>query len=308
VALLDRAVVRLLPAVPRSVVRRVSSRYIAGPRLEDAVATVRGLNAAGQMATVDVLGEEVTAESEAAAFVAAYEQALDAIDHERLDANVSVKPTALGLGVDPELCVANFQTVVEHAARLGTFVRIDMEDSSTTEATLALYWRLRQAGRDNVGVVLQSRLRRTVGDVRQLAPLRPNVRLCKGIYVEPPALAFRDADDVRDSFVQALGLLLDQGCYAGIATHDEALLEAGLRLVGEHGLEPGGYEFQMLLGVREDRARELVAAGHRLRVYVPFGEQWHEYSIRRLQENPQVVRYIAADTARRLLPRRNGSR
>ena len=307
-ALLDRAIVRLLPAVPRSVVRRVSSRYIAGPRLEDAVATVRALNAAGQMATVDVLGEEVTDEAEAAAFVDAYGRALDAVDREGLDANVSVKPTALGLGLDLELCYANFETVVDHAARLGSFVRIDMEDSSTTEATLALYWRLRQAGRDNVGVVLQSRLRRTLGDVRQLAPLRPNVRLCKGIYVEPPALAFQDADEVRDSFVESLRLLLDQGCYVGIATHDEALLRAGLRLVGEHGLAPGGYEFQMLLGVREDRARDLVAAGHRLRVYVPFGEQWYEYSIRRLQENPRVARYVAADTVGRLVPRRNGSR
>jgi proline dehydrogenase len=305
VALLDRAIVRLLPTVPRGIVRRVSSRYIAGPTLADAVDALRRLNAAGQMGTVDVLGEEVTAEAEAAAFVDAYREVLDTIHREGLDANVSVKPTALGLELATDLCAANLEAVVEHAAGVGGFVRIDMEDSSTTDATLEVYRRLMEAGRHNVGIVLQSRLRRTTADVRTLAALRPSVRLCKGIYVEPEQIAFHDPDEVRSSFVESLRLLLDAGCYVGIATHDDVLLEAGARLVREHGLGPEEYEFQMLLGVREDRARSLVAEGHRLRVYLPFGEHWYAYSMRRLQENPRVARYIAADTLGRLVPGRS---
>jgi proline dehydrogenase len=307
VALIDRTIVRLLPAVPRPVVRRISSRYIAGPNLDDAVETVRRLNAAGRMGTIDVLGEEITTEAEAEGFVSGYRGVLDAIEHEGLDANVSVKPTALGLELNTELCARNLEVVVAHAAELGTFVRIDMEDASTTAATLAIYRRLREAGRDNVGIVFQSRLRRTLEDVRALAELRPNVRLCKGIYVEPPEIAFQGYDEVRASFVEALGLLLHAGSYVGIATHDEYLLEQGLRLVGEHGLGREEFELQMLLGVRERRADALVAEGHRLRVYVPFGEQWYAYSMRRLQENPRVARHIAGDTVGRLVPRRNGA-
>jgi proline dehydrogenase len=308
VALIDRTLVRLLPAVPRSVVRRVSAHYIAGSRIEDAVETARVLNGAGKLGTIDVLGEEITTEAEAAAFVDAYLHVLDAVDREGLDANVSVKPTALGLGLDEELCARNIAAVVVRAAELGSFVRIDMEDSSTTDATLELYRGLRAAGHDNVGIVLQSCLRRTADDVRSLAPLQPSVRLCKGIYVEPEALAFQGYEEVRASFVEALGLLLDAGCRVGIATHDDHLIDEGLRLVREHGLDREQYELQMLLGVTERRAAALVAEGHRLRVYIPYGEQWYAYALRRLQENPRVARYIAADTLGRLKPPWNGRR
>jgi proline dehydrogenase len=308
VAIYDRAIVRLLPAVPKPIVRRLSAPYIAGPSLPDACRAVKALNALGKMATVDVLGEEISNADEAAAIVRAYEDVLDAIEREGLDSNISVKLTGLGLELGYDLCRANVEELVTHAAERGNFVRIDMEDSSTTDATLRLYRELREGGRDNVGIVLQAYLRRTIDDVRALADLTPNVRLCKGIYVEPPSLAYREFEEVRANYVKVLNALLDAGSYVGIATHDEFLVGEGLRLVGERGLEPAQYEFQMLLGVREARADELVAAGHRLRVYVPYGEQWYEYSLRRLQENPKIAGYVAADTLSRLLPRRNGSR
>jgi proline dehydrogenase len=301
-ALIDQAIVRVLPVVPRPVVRRISSRYIAGPALEDAVDTTWELNAAGKLATIDVLGEEISTERGAAEVVRAYRDTLRAIERERLGANVSVKPTAVGLGLGPEVCLRNLEMIVADAGERGTFVRIDMEDSSTTDDTLAIYRRLRQLGHDNVGVVLQACLRRTQRDVRALADLEPNVRLCKGIYVEPPEHAFQGFEEVRANFVETLALLLDQGSYVGIATHDDVLLAEGKRLVDERGLDREDYELQMLLGVREDRGDAVVAEGRRLRVYVPFGEDWYEYSLRRLQENPRVARHIAADTLGRLVP------
>jgi proline dehydrogenase len=307
VALLDRALVRLLPAVPKPVVRRISERYIAGPDLADALRVVRGLNAQGKMATIDVLGEEITNPVEAGRIAAEYRLIFEALERERLDSNVSVKLTALGLKLGYDICRAHLEDVVRHAGERGNFVRIDMEDSSTTDDTLRLYRELRAAGHDNVGVVLQARLKRTVDDVRALAELRPNVRICKGIYLEPPEIAYRDFDAVRSSFVQALEELWDAGCYVGVATHDEWLVEQARGGVAERGLGREEYEFQMLLGVRPALGDELVREGHRLRIYTPYGRHWYEYSLRRLQENPKIAGYIAADTVNRLLPGRDGS-
>ena len=306
-AILDRAIVRLLPAVPRPVVQKLSQRYIAGPELKDARETVRELNAEGKSATIDVLGEEITNEEDAAAIVRAYQDVFADIQRCDLDSGVSVKLTALGLNLGYDVCRANLSTVVEDAAARGNFVRIDMEDSSTTDDTLRLYRELRETGHDNVGVVLQAMLRRTQNDIRALADLKPSVRLCKGIYVEPPEIAYQDFDEVRASFARALEELLDTGSHVGIATHDEWLLDEGRRLVAERGLAQSDYEFQMLLGVRPELGDELVRAGHRLRIYVPFGRHWYEYSLRRLQENPKIAGYIAADTLGRLIGRRNGS-
>jgi len=306
VAIFDRAIVRLLPAVPRPVVQKLSERYIAGPELKDARETVRRLNAEGKTATIDVLGEEITTEEEAAAIVRAYQDVFADIERCGLESGVSVKPTGLGLKLDYDLCRDNLRTVVQDAASRGNFVRIDMEDSSTTDDTLRLYRELRDEGHDNVGVVLQAMLRRTLSDVTALAELRPSVRLCKGIYLEPPDVAYPDYEAVRASYVRALEALLDAGCYVGIATHDEWLLGEARRLVAERGLEREDYEFQMLLGVQRQRGDELVAEGHKLRIYVPFGRQWYAYSLRRLQENPRIAGYIAADTVGRLLGR-NGA-
>jgi proline dehydrogenase len=287
--LVDRALVRLLPAVPKPVVQLFASRYIAGPTLDDAVACVRALNAEGKVATVDVLGEEVTHADEARAIARAYLDVFSAIERERLDSNVSVKLTALGLKLSYELCKENLLGVLEQ----GRFVRIDMEDATTTDDTLRLYRELRESGVENVGIVLQAYLRRTLADVRALAGLRPNVRICKGIYVEPPSLAYTDAGAIRTSFVQCLDALLELGATVAAATHDEPLIR--------EALERDVPELQMLLGVREERATELVAAGRRVRIYVPFGEQWYAYSVRRLQENPAMATTIARATVGRVL-------
>jgi proline dehydrogenase len=301
-ALLDRAIARVLPAVPRRVVRRLSSRYIAGPELADAVETVRGLNDASRKATLDVLGEEIETVEEALAIRAEYEEAMEAVESEGLDANVSVKLTALGLKVDPELCAESVRSLARKAAERERFVRIDMEDSSTTTATLDLYRRLRAEGFDNLGIVLQAMLRRTLDDVLELAELEPNVRVCKGIYVEPVELAYQGDEAVRFSFVETMSALWERGAKVAVATHDEALVAQALGLIEEQGLGPERYEFQLLLGVREELADELVRGGHTVRIYVPYGRKWYEYSLRRLQENPKIAGYAARDTFRRLRP------
>ena len=287
--------------------RRISERYIAGEELDDALRLVRRLNDQGKLATIDVLGEEIAEPDEARAIAAAYREAFEAIERGRLDSNISVKPTALGLKLGYDLFRSNLLDVVKHAAERGNFVRIDMEDSSTTDDTLRAYRELRDAGHENVGIVLQARLKRTPADVAGLAELRPNVRLCKGIYLERAEIAYRDFDSIRAAFVQSLEELLELGCYVGIATHDEWLVEQGQRLVAARGLGREEYEFQMLLGVRPALGDELVRGGHRLRIYTPFGRHWYAYSLRRLQENPKIAGYIAADTVGRLLPGRNGS-
>ena len=286
--------------------RRISSRYIAGTELSDACRAVRELNAQGKTATVDVLGEEITNADEAAAIRDAYVDALETFDAQSLDANVSVKPTGLGLELDYELCARNVEAIVDAAARVGRFVRIDMEDASTTDATLQMYRDLRAAGRDNVGIVLQARLKRTPDDIAALADLKPNVRLCKGIYLEPASIAYTDYEEIRAAFVRVLDDLFAGGGYVGIATHDTFLLDHSKRLIRERGLTREQYEFQMLLGVRRELGDAIVAEGHRLRIYVPFGTHWYEYSLRRLQENPSIAGYVAADTLARFLPRRNG--
>jgi proline dehydrogenase len=253
------------------------------------------------MATVDVLGEEITSEGEARAIAQAYDDVFAAIDEAGLDSNVSVKLTALGLDLSYELCRENLVEVVQTAAGYGNFVRIDMEDSSTTGETLRLYRELRQDGHENLGIVLQARLRRTLDDIEALADLRPSVRICKGIYLEPGSIAFTDYETVRANFLRCLDALFDAGCYVGVATHDEWLIGETLARIARRGLQPLEYELQMLLGVREQRRDTLVAEGHRLRVYVPFGEHWYAYSLRRLQENPAMAGTIAKATAGRVL-------
>jgi proline dehydrogenase len=305
VAILDRAIVRFLPAVPKPVVRRISERYIAGSELGDATRAVQKLNAQGKLATIDVLGEEITNEEETRVIARAYEDVLAEIDRAKLDSNISVKLTGLGLELDYDLCYRNLERVVREARERGHFVRIDMEDSTTTDATLRLYRALREGGFDNVGVVLQASLRRTVDDVDALADLRPSVRVCKGIYIESPSIQFRDYEAVRANFVLAVERLLEAGCYVAVATHDAWLIDDAKRRFADRGLARDEYEFQMLLGVRPDLGDELVREGHKLRIYVPFGAYWYQYSLRRLQENPAIASYIAGDTFSRLL-HRNG--
>jgi proline dehydrogenase len=299
VAALDYLLSRSLPLVPRPVVRRVARRYIAGDSLADAVRVVRALNGNGFMATLDVLGESVDNRALVNGAVREYLEALRGISDERLDSNISVKLTQLGLKIDPDLCRTSILDLARGAGDLGNFVRIDMEDSSCTQATLDLYRRLRGEGLANVGVVLQAYLRRSLHDVRDL-PEGSNVRLCKGIYIEPRSLAYKERAIVNRNYMRLLEEMLDRGFYVGIATHDEELVWEALTLIDRRGLGREAYEFQMLLGVDEELRGLVRRSGHRLRVYVPFGANWYAYSLRRLKENPRIAGYVAMS----MLPRR----
>jgi proline dehydrogenase len=298
----DRLVAASLPAVPRVVVRKIADRYIAGETLEDAVATVRGLNALGAMATVDVLGEFISRPEEAEDTATQYERALDAIAAGQLDANVSVKLSALGIEIDRALVDRTLARVLRSARRHRIFVRIDMEHSGLIDETLDVYRGLRGAGHDDVGIVIQSYMRRAEADVAALADLTPSVRLVKGIYLEPEDIAYQAMPEINASYLRLLEQLVEQGSYVAIATHDPALLDGALNLIDRRGLGRDRYEFQMLLGVAEEARRKLIADGHRLRVYVPYGRAWYAYSVRRLKENPSIAGYVARDVVRTIVP------
>ena len=289
---LNRFLIGALQRLPRSLVRPVAMRYIAGERLEDAVQVVRGLNAKNMMATVDVLGEDVSRREEAEQAVQAGERVLDSISQERLNSNLSIKLTQLGIKIDPGLAYENLKRILQRARSLQNFVRIDMEDSSLTGATLDLYQKLRGEGFENAGVVIQAYLRRSEEDVRNLIQIRANVRVVKGIYNEPEALAFMDREEIRRNYLKLLRLLLEGGCQVGIATHDDFLVGNAYQSIRTMNLSPDSYEFQMLYGVRSSLRDEIVARGHRMRIYVPFGRQWYPYSMRRFRENPQIARYV----------------
>jgi len=294
VTILNFLISRALPFVPRPVVRIFSRRYIAGDSLEEAVRVLRELNGGGCMATLDVLGEEVNRRELADAAVREYQRALRVVHQERLDSSVSIKLTQLGLKLDFEFCLANVRALVQAAREQGNFVRIDMEDSSCTTPTLDLYGRLRLEGFDNVGVVLQACLRRSLEDARSL-PQGSNVRLCKGIYVEPRTIAYRNRGVVNKNYARILEDIMDRGHYVGIATHDEDLVWEAMRLIDRKRLPRDRYEFQMLLGVDEQLRGIIRKAGHRVRVYVPYGPHWYAYSVRRLKENPSIAGYVVAN-------------
>jgi len=286
--LVSRVVVASLPLVPRAAVRRIASRYVAGETLDQALETVRLLNAQGCMATLDVLGEDVARKEDSERTVSEYLRAFDGIAMHRLDSNVSVKLTALGLKLDPHHCRRELARIVEAARRHGNFVRIDMEDSSVTDETIRICLEARETYQ-RVGLVLQAYLKRSLEDARRAAAVGANVRVCKGIYQEPPEIAFQRRDPIRDSFAGLVDFLLESGSYVGVATHDPILLRRALATVERLRLRRDAYEFQMLLGVAGDLRRRLVAGGHRLRVYVPYGEAWEAYSMRRLKENPAIA-------------------
>ena len=284
-------IVKGLPLVPKAIVGRVASRYVAGQRLEDALAVLEKLSAEGAMATLDLLGEEVSERSRAIAAADEYVHMLDSIAARALPSNVSIKLTSLGLKIDPGFCRENVERIVAAAARHGNFVRIDMEDHTTTDATLAIYREV-FTRHDNLGVVFQAYMRRTLADISALPAVGANVRLCKGIYIEPRAIAWKGHETVRLNFLQALEKLLARGAYVGIATHDEHLACGAAALLDRLAVPRERYEFQMLLGVDPELRRILLASGHRLRVYVPYGRDWYPYSTRRLRENPEVATHV----------------
>ena len=291
-SLFDTLVKYGMPFVPKPIVGRIARRYVAGDTIDDAVRTLRAMNEEGAMGTVDVLGEEVREPAKSTAAVEEYLKLLDRIEVEKLDANISIKPTMLGLKIDSDLCAENVGAIVARAAERGNFVRIDMEDHTCTDDTLRLYRRMHEQHPSSVGVVLQSYLHRTIADINSLLPLKPNIRICKGIYREPRDIAWKQFETIRTNFDYATEKLLSSGAYVGIATHDPYLVSAGMRIVDRLGLDRDRYEFQMLLGVDPGLRRIILSNGHRLRVYVPYGRDWYPYSIRRLRENPTVAHHV----------------
>ena len=289
---LNKLVVTAMPLIPKAIVGRVARRYIAGTTLDDGIRTVMRLNQAGMMTTMDLLGEDVKDAREANSVRDNILPILQAISKNSLDSNMSIKPTQLGLSIDRELGYQNIRSILEEARKLGNFVRIDMEDAHTTDNTIEIYRRLKQDGYTNTGVVIQAYLHRSEADVRALVKEGANIRLCKGIYNESPSIAYKGRQEIRDNYLKLLRIILDGGSYVGIATHDDFLIDGACNLIQKMGLKPSQYEFQMLLGVREARRDEIVRDKHRLRVYVPFGEQWYAYSTRRLKENPAMAWYI----------------
>jgi proline dehydrogenase len=292
VSLLNSFIAKSLPFIPKPIVGKVSSRYIAGTQLADAVRKVRELNLDGLMATMDILGEDMHERPAAERIMVEWRRVLDEIKASGVDSNISVKPSQLGFRIDPEYCYANLRVLVQAARDRGNFVRIDMEDSTMTTATIDFHNRLRKEGFDNIGIVIQAYLHRSDADVRSLVKTKANFRLCKGIYRESPDIAYQDRDDIRRNFGLLLRIMMENGCYVGIATHDEYLVEKSYELIAKSNLAKERYEFQMLLGVREQLRKSIIDAGHRLRVYVPFGDQWYAYSVRRLKENPQIAGYV----------------
>lgn len=292
-SLFNRLVVTSIPLVPKFIVGRVAKRYVAGATLDDAIRVIQRLNGEGAMATVDLLGEEVHDAGPARAATQEYLRVFEAIAEYRLDCNVSTKPTQLGLMVDEGLYRENYEVLTRRAAGMGNFLRLDMEDRSTTGLILELYRTLHtQFGGAHVGTVLQAYMRRTLDDIAALPGQEANIRLCKGIYIEPREAAWKGYETVRLNFVNALEKLFRQGVYVGIATHDEYLIAAAEGLIDRLGIARDRYEFQMLLGVEPKLRHILIARGHRMRVYVPYGKDWYLYCVRRLRENPEIARHV----------------
>jgi proline dehydrogenase len=276
--------------------RRMASRFVAGETISTACDAVAQLNAKGICATLDLLGESVFNEAEARATGRQYLELLDRIHERKLNANVSVKLTALGQDVSDDLGVEVVREVIARAKQYDSFVRLDMESSAYTDRTLDTFeQKLFPGNEDNVGVVLQSSLRRTLDDVARANRLSARVRICKGAYLEPPAVAFPDKADVDRNYVACLQKLLTEGRYPGIATHDEAIITEAKQFAKVQGITPDKFEFQMLYGVRRDLQEQIVKEGYRMRVYVPFGSQWYPYLMRRLAERPANIAFMAGN-------------
>lgn len=273
--------------------RRVSSRFVAGLESEDVLRATSALNRDGIAATLDSLGENVHTPEEAQRSAAIYHQLLDAIGERRLQANVSVKLTQMGMDLSPGLAEQVVHGLVEHAVSVGTFVRLDMEGSAYTQATLDMVCRLHQRFPGSVGVVIQAYLRRSAADVSMLLAQGIRIRLCKGAYQEPSTIAFPDKAEVDANYMRLTEMLLTSGVYHGIATHDPQIIAATQKLAREKSIPREAFEFQMLYGIRRDLQRSLVAEGYRMRVYVPFGHEWYPYFMRRLAERPANVLFLA---------------
>jgi proline dehydrogenase len=281
----------LLRLIPRPLVRRVAARYIAGETIDDVLRVAASVHAAGFLTTVDVLGENVRSQEEARASTEEYLRLVDALAARRLPSQVSVKPTLVGLRLGEDLAWECLDRMARRGAERGISLTVDMEDSTTTDATLRIYRRLRDR-HEHVGVAIQAYLERSLADVESLLPLRPRVRVCKGIYVEPPGVTIAGRQAVRESYARLVTALLEGGGYPEIATHDPWLVDGSLHALASRGMGPRSHEFQMLLGVGAALRPRIRAAGSALRLYCPYGRHWHPYSLRRLKENPRMLRYV----------------
>ena len=279
--------------------KKITTRFVAGDTIDETIPIIRQLNAENCTASFDHLNESVGSAAEAENEVAEYQNILAKIDETKIRSNVSIKLTQFGLGIDPELAYRNARRVVEEAHRRGNFVRVDMEDSSVTQATIDIFKRLRgDFGLDNVGIVLQSYLYRTLADAQELVKLPARIRICKGAYLEPPEVAFPDKKDVDANYIKVMQLLLASGIYHGVATHDPKMIDATIDFAKREGIGKEKYEFQMLYGVRRDLQRQLARDGFNLRIYVPYGKHWYPYFMRRLAERPANVWFVLKNLAK----------
>jgi proline dehydrogenase len=285
-------IITMMPLIPKSIIKMVAMKYIAGDTLEDAKRVTNEFAKLGGMTTIDVLGEFVTTKEEAVAEKEESIRVLKAIKENNMPTYLSVKPTSQGLEIDEEFAYQNIKEIISLADEYGIFVRLDMENSPFTDGILNLYRRYRADGFDNVGIVLQSYMRRSENDIKSLISLKPSIRLCKGIYKESPEIAFQGKEEIRNNYKKLLRMILDNGMYVGVATHDDVLLDDAMNEIAKRGLQKDNYEIQMLLGVREKRRDAILKMGHPVRIYVPYGSDWYGYATRRLKENPDMAGHI----------------
>lgn len=295
--MINKLIAGMLPYMPKKLVWLFSKKYIAGETIEDAIRVSKELNAQGIKVTIDLLGEFITDLKQADENRIAYLKIIDRIQSENIDGNYSLKPTSFGLLLDKETCYQNIRQIVLKAAGYNNFIRIDMEDSPCTDMEIELYRKLKKEFPKNVGLVVQAYLRRTLDDLKGLMDIHSpeiplNYRLCKGIYVEPEAIAFKKYQEINDHFLEDLEFMFKNGIYPGIATHDKPLVDGAYRLIEKYSVPRNKYEFQMLYGVTPDLRKSIIDRGHIMRVYVPFGKEWFGYSTRRLKENPKMAAHI----------------
>jgi len=295
--MINKMIAAMLPYMPKNFVWIFSKRYIAGKKIEDAIRVSKELNGQGIIITVDLLGEFITKLSEAERNKVEYLNIIDTFVKEKIDGNFSLKPTMFGLLIDKDVCYKNIREIVQKAASYNNFVRIDMEDSQCVDLEIDLFRKLKAEFPENVGLVFQAYLKRTLKDIEDLLDLHSkenpvNYRLCKGIYVEPAEIAYKKYEEINRHFLEDLDFIFKHGIYPGIATHDKPIIEGAYKLIEKYKVPKSMYEFQMLYGVTPELRKSIVEKGHKMRVYVPFGDQWFAYSTRRLKENPKMAMLI----------------
>ena len=293
----NKMIAAMLPYFPKKLIWIFSKRYIAGETVEDAIRASKELNAQGIKVTIDILGEFIKNLDEAEKNKVEYIELIDRIQKENIDGNYSLKPTMFGLLLDKEVCYTHIREIVAKAASYNNFIRVDMEDSPCTDMEIDIYRRLKAEFPKNVGLVVQAYLKRTYQDINNLMDIHTtdtplNYRLCKGIYVEPAAIAYKKYEEINQHFLEDLEYMLKNGVYPGIATHDKPLIEGAYKLIEKYNVPKNMYEFQMLYGVTPELRNSVVAKGHTMRIYIPYGKQWFGYSTRRLKENPKMASLI----------------